>query len=282
MKVSGFTFCRDAVRFDYPLVESIRSILPIVDEYVVNVGKSDDGTLELVRAIGDPKIRIIESVWDESLRKDGLIFSQQTNLALARCAGDWAFYLQADEVVHEEDLPRIRAAMEQCLADQRVLGLLFRYLHFKGDYHSVDPWMYRREIRVIRNNGTVRSWGDATGFARSGPSGEQGLKTQTAMWRPVGARIFHYGWVKDPRTLVQKKRTQIAYHHDTAIPAHDRVFFDRDEYGFEQYAILKEYRGAHPAVMAARVAALPRLARRRNRWLNPRFYREVLRHGFKG
>ncbi|MBI3608034.1 MAG: glycosyltransferase [Nitrospirae bacterium] len=282
MKVSGFTFCRDAVRFDYPLVESIRSILPIVDEYVVNVGKSDDATLELVRSIGDPKIRIIESIWDESLRKDGLIFSQQTNLALAQCVGDWAFYLQADEVVHEEDLPRILAAMQQHLADQRVLGLLFRYLHFKGDYQSIDPWMYRREIRVIRNNGAVRSWGDATGFACSGPSGEQGLKPQTATWRQTGARIFHYGWVKDPRTLVQKKRTQITYHHDAAIPAHDRVFFDCDEYGFDQYAILKEYRGSHPAVMAARVAGLPRLARRRNRWLSSRFYREVLRHGFKG
>ncbi|TLY36235.1 MAG: glycosyltransferase, partial [Nitrospirae bacterium] len=125
MKVSGFTFCRNAVRYDYPLVESIRSILPIVDEFIVNVGRCDDGTLELVRSIGDPKIRMIESVWDETLRKDGLIYSQQTNIALAQCTGDWAFYLQADEVVHEDDLPAIRAAMHAHQGNPVVKGLIF-------------------------------------------------------------------------------------------------------------------------------------------------------------
>src|SRR5881398_2149253 len=127
MKVSGFTFCRNAVRYDYPVVESIRSILPIVDEFIINVGRCEDGTLELIRSIGDPKIRIVESVWDETLRKDGLIYSQETNIALASCTGDWAFYLQADEVVHEGDLPQILEAMRDNLGNTEVLGLLFRY-----------------------------------------------------------------------------------------------------------------------------------------------------------
>src|SRR5437016_1730363 len=105
MKVSGFTFCRNAVRYDYPVVESIRSIR-------------------------DAKIRIVESVWDETLRKDGLIYSQQTNIALARCTGDWAFYLQADEVIHEDDLPRIVDAMRTYHRKPEVRGLIFRYLHF--------------------------------------------------------------------------------------------------------------------------------------------------------
>src|SRR5215207_8727233 len=110
MTLSGFTFCRNMVRYDYPVVESIRSILPIVDEFVVNVGRCEDGTLELIRSIDSPKIRIVESVWDETLRKDGIIYSQQTNIALSHCAGDWAFYLQADEVIHEQDLPGILEA----------------------------------------------------------------------------------------------------------------------------------------------------------------------------
>src|SRR5213593_4971432 len=138
MKVSGFTFCRNAVRYDYPVVESIRSIMPIVDEFIVNVGRCEDGTLELIRSIGDPKIRIVESVWDESLRKDGLIYSQQTNIALASCTGDWAFYLQADEVIHEDDLSNIVTAMQDNLDRTEVLGLLFRYLHFVGDYWSIN------------------------------------------------------------------------------------------------------------------------------------------------
>jgi glycosyltransferase involved in cell wall biosynthesis len=103
MKVSGFSICRNAVKFDYPIVEAIQSALPVVDEFVVNVGQSDDGTLEIIRSIGSEKIRIVETVWDDSMKKDGLLFSHETNKALARCSGDWALYLQADEVLHERD-----------------------------------------------------------------------------------------------------------------------------------------------------------------------------------
>ena len=118
MTVSGFTFCRNAVKYDYPLV---------------NVGRCEDGTLELVQSIGDPRIKIVESVWDESLRKDGLIYSQQTNIALSHCTGDWAFYIQADEVVHEDDLPVLRRSMAEHAGNSMVTGLLFRYLQFIAD-----------------------------------------------------------------------------------------------------------------------------------------------------
>ena len=164
MKVSGFTFVRNVVKYDYPVVESIRSILPVVDEFIVNVGLCDDGTLELIRSIGDPKIKIVESVWDETLRKDGLIYAQQTNIALSHCTGDWAFYIQADEVVHEDDLPIIQEAMRRHLGNPAVKGLLFRYLHFIADYWSTNPWFYHKAVRIIRNNGEVESCGDAVGF----------------------------------------------------------------------------------------------------------------------
>ena len=64
MKVSGFTFIRNAIKYDYPIAEAIKSILPICDEVVVAVGKSDDETLSLVKGI-DPKVRVIDTVWDE-------------------------------------------------------------------------------------------------------------------------------------------------------------------------------------------------------------------------
>ncbi len=164
MKVSGFTFVRNAVKYDYPVVESIRSILPIVDEFIVNVGRCDDGTLKLISSLGDSKIKIVESVWDETLRKDGLIYAQQTNIALAHCTGDWAFYIQADEVVHEDDLPIIQEAMRKHLDNPAVKGLLFRYLHFIADYWSTNPWFYHKAVRIIRHNGEVESCGDAVGF----------------------------------------------------------------------------------------------------------------------
>ncbi len=158
MKVSGFTFVRNVVKYDYPVVESIRSILPVVDEFIVNVGRCDDGTLELIRSIGDPKIKIVESVWDETLRKDGLIYAQQTNIALSHCTGDWAFYIQADEVVHEDDLPIIQDAMRRHLGNHEVKGLLFRYLHFIADYWSTNPWFYHKAVRIIE---TTVKWSPA-------------------------------------------------------------------------------------------------------------------------
>ena len=201
VSISGFAFCRNAVAFDYPIVESIRSILPIVDEYVVNVGRSDDGTLDLIRSIRDPRVRIFETEWDETLRRDGLIFSQQTNLALARCKGDWAFYLQADEVVHEDDLDRIVRRLERSHPRREVLGLLFRYLHFKGDYSSVDPWSYHWEVRIIRNDGRLRSIGDACGFGCIEDPVQQNLKAgPRRRLAKSGARIFHYG--QDRKSVV--------------------------------------------------------------------------------
>lgn len=281
MKVSGFTFCRNAVRYDYPVVESIRSILPIVDEFVVNVGRCDDGTLDLVRSIENPKIRIVESVWDDALRKDGLIYSQQTNIALSRCTGDWAFYLQADEVVHEDDLPKIVDATRAHITNQRVRGLLFRYLHFVGDYRSTNPWFYHKAVRIIRNNGEIESCGDAVGFHLKATG--QYLQSGPREWLATsGARIFHYGWVKDPRTMAAKKQEQTkVYHGDTPLPEEARLC-ESGSSVFSDYPILKEFRGSHPCVMRTRVQSARRLAPRRSRWLTPAFYRAVLERGFRG
>jgi len=281
MKVSGFTFCRNAVLYDYPVVESIRSILPIVDEFVVNVGRCDDGTLDLIRSVGDPKVRIVESVWDETLRKDGLIYSQQTNLALAHCTGDWAFYLQADEVIHEDDLPGIVEAMRAHQRSPVVKGLVFRYLHFVGDYWSTNPWFYHKAVRIIRNNGEVESCGDAVGFHLKAT--KEYLQSGPREWlAPSCGRVFHYGWVKDPRTMLVKKREMTKVYHGDHPPPSEAKLYTQDTFEFEEYGVLKEFRGGHPAVMRERVAAARRFAPRRNRWLNWRFYREVARRGFRG
>lgn len=281
MNVSGFTFCRNAVKYDYPLVESIRSVLPVCDEFIVNVGRCEDGTLELIQSIRDPKIKIVESVWDESLRKDGLIYSQQTNIALARCTGDWAFYIQADEVVHEDDLPRIQEAMRRHLGNPAVKGLVFRYLHFIADYWSTNPWFYHRAVRIIRNNGEMESCGDAVGFHLKAT--QQYLQSGPKEWLAYsGARMFHYGWVKDPKTMLEKKREQAAVYHGANIPAAAAQELAGETFRFDDYGILKEFRHSHPTVMNERISAARRWGTRRNRWLNWRFYREVTRRGFRG
>jgi len=280
MKVSGFTFCRNVVKYDYPVVESIRSILPIVDEFIVNVGRCEDGTLELIRSIGDPKIRIVESVWDESLKKDGLIYSQQTNIALAQCTGDWAVYVQGDEVIHEQDLPALARAMKANLDNRSVRGLLFRYLHFMGDYWSLNPWFYHRAVRVIRNNGEIESCGDAVGFHLKAT--RQYLQSGPKEWlADSGARMFHYGWVKEPKTMLAKKREQVTVYADRPSPDEARLIMSEDSI-FEEYDILKNFTGTHPAVMRERVNRFPKLRPGRNRWLEPAFYRAVAKRGFRG
>jgi glycosyltransferase involved in cell wall biosynthesis len=281
MKVSGFTICRNAVKFDYPIVEVIRSALPIVDEFVVNVGQSNDGTLDLVRSIGSNKVRIVESFWDDSMKKDGLLFSKETNVALAHCTGDWALYLQADEVIHEKDYEGIQKTLREHLSDPVVLGLTFRYLHFYGDYRTVNPWAYHRAVRIIRNDGQVESSGDAVGFHLKADQGYlQSLHKQRV--KSSGATIYHYGYVKSPQVLLDKMRYQVARHHGDRLSPDLAHRLAQEAFGFDDYHIMKNFGGTHPAVMADRVSRYPVLKQKRNRWLRPAFYRAIVQRGFRG
>lgn len=297
MKISGFTFVRNAVKFDYPVTESILSILPIVDEYIVNVGNCDDGTLEKIRSIGSPKIKIMQNAWDEALTKDGKIFAQQTNIALSHCTGDWAFYLQADEMVHEKDLPKLVKFMEDNLRNKNALGFMFRYLHFFGDYRSVNPWGYHKEIRIIRNSGEVESGGDATGFyCKSDGLHLKDKRTPPGRVIFTGVNMYHYSYVKNPKTLAEKLKHQVSKHLGDVSEENMRkafriqglteeqhkIFFSMSEFPFEKYDIMKNFNGSHPAVMEGRIQNFPRLKRFRNRWLYLNFYKEVFKHGFKG
>lgn len=305
MKVSGFTFVRNALKYDFPATESIRSVLPVVDEFIVNVGKSEDDTLGLIQSIGDPKIRIIENVWDETKRKEGFVYAEQTNVALDACRGDWAFYIQADEVVHERDLPRIRVAMEENLHKLKVLGLLFRYLHFYGDYGTVHPWFYHKEIRIIRNSGKLRSVGDAVGFYCTDDPVIRNLKDgDKERFVKTGCHIYHYGWVKNPRTMLEKKLHHLSHYLEMTegevrgLMGKGRKAFGKweyldswdtilgtlkDEWRFDGYDFMKDFRGSHPKVMEERIRSfIPVTRRSRSRWLNPRFYAYVFRHGFHG
>lgn len=257
MQVSGFTFVRNAVKFGYPVIESITSILPIVDEFVVVVGNSEDETLALIESIGSPKIKIVHSVWDDSLRAGGRVLAVETDKALAAVSKDstWCFYLQGDEVVHEQYLDEIRKAMAQYKDDLSVEGLLFKYEHFYGSYRFVGDsrrW-YSREIRIVRNDPSIRSYKDAQGFRKLDPAGE----LRKLRVKPIEAYIYHYGWVKDP-TAHEKKRRYFpslwrddqgmeAFNKTLATPAEESLLRDIDS--------LALFRGTHPMVMNDRVAA---------------------------
>jgi glycosyltransferase involved in cell wall biosynthesis len=245
MKVSGFSFCRNAVRLYYPIAESIRSALPLVDEFVIAVGESDDATRKVIEAIDDPKIRIIDTVWDETQFVRGATNSVQTNIALDACTGDWCVYLQADEVLHEQDLPKIREAMQDALDRPAVEGLLFNYLHFWATYEHVQKarnW-YRHEVRVIRNNIGVRSWTDAQGFRI------EGRKLHVVS---SGARIFHYGWVRPPQLMSQKTVALATLYHGRD-GAKERHPYANEPFDYGELIHLDRFNGSHPAVMEQRI-----------------------------
>lgn len=244
MKVAGFTFVRNGVMFDYPFLESINSLLPLCDEIVIAVGQSNDDTLEQIKSLQSPKLKILETVWDESLRKDGIILSQQTNFALEQVEGDWAIYLQSDEVLHEQDYSIIREAMTLYKDVDKVEGLLFHYKHFYGSYSYIGDsrrW-YRHEIRIIRPTIGVRSWGDAQGFRL------YGNKLRVKL---MDASIYHYGWVKSPGIQQQKQKYfNKLWHSDEWVNRHVGA---TAEYDYNQGGRLKLFEGTHPAVMMERV-----------------------------
>ena len=248
MKVAGFTFIRNAVKYDYPIVEAIRSILPLCDEVIVSIGNSEDGTEELIRSIVSPKIKIYHSQWDDSLREGGRVLAEETNKAFDHIPADfdWCLYIQADEVIHEKYYPVIRAGMEKYKNDLRVEGLLFKYLHFYASYDYVGDsrkW-YDYEIRIIRNDKSIRSYRDAQGFRKNGEK----LRVKS-----IDAYIYHYGWVKHPYHQLQKinnfqKMWAPADEQPVKISKEEESLFD-----YSDIDSLQKFKDTHPVVMQDRV-----------------------------
>lgn len=247
MKISGFTIIRNAVMNDYPIVEAIRSILPVVDEMIVLVGDSSDDTLGLMQSINDPKIRIHRSVWDSGLRSGGSVLAVETNKAfqLIDPESDWAFYIQGDEVVHEKYHPAIKEACIRYKDDERVEGLLFKYLHFYGTYDYVGDsrkW-YDQEVRIIRNDKKIAAYKDAQGFRVD----------ERKLWvKPADAYIYHYGWVKSPEQMM-KKQKEISRYWDSNANIRS-VITSPDFYDFNEFDSLQRFRDTHPSVMKDRIA----------------------------
>lgn len=247
--VSGFTIVRNAVKYDYPVVEAVRSVLPLCDEFVVALGQSDDGTAERIEKIQSPKLRIVHSVWDDSLRKGGRVLAVETDKAFSAINPEatWAFYIQADEVLHEDGLEHIRAAMERWQHDERVEGLLFNYRHFYGSYNYIGDarrW-YKREVRVIRNDPVIYSFRDAQGFQKRG----RPLRVKEA-----GAWIHHYGWVKHPaKQQAKQKDFHKLWHSDEWVKQH---VLPEDEFDYSAVDSLLAFEGTHPSVMQQRIAEM--------------------------
>ena len=240
MKISGFTIARNAIKYHYPIVESITSILPICDEFIVNVGDSEDATRALIQSIKSPKIKIIENKWNLSEGKE--VLAHQTNLALKECRGNWAFYLQSDEVIHENDLVRLKRYMEKYLHAKNVEAIRLQWLHFYGSYfrYRIDQGWFQKQDRIIRNNGAIESVGDAYGFGRKDG-------------RPIRRKntfclLYHYGWVH-PSDVMTQRRVNAERIGFTSLRDEER----KENYSYGDLDRFPAYFGTHPKVMGKRI-----------------------------
>jgi hypothetical protein len=209
MRISGFTMVRNATKYYFPIKESILSALPIVDEYIVALGKGDDHDLtkQEIESIDSPKIKIIDRTWSEQEYIDGKIFANETTFALSQCSGDWCLYLQADEVIHEKDYATIIHHCKEELHSDAIDGFLFHYYHFFGDYDHYLPFhgWYKNEIRIVKNNIGVYSYKDAQSFRK--------YDNQKLNVMSIDAHIYHYGWVRPPYLMQSKNKEQDSMHH---------------------------------------------------------------------
>lgn len=248
MKVTGFTFIRNAIKFDYPIVEAIQSILPLCNEFVVAVGNSEDETLALIKNIAPEKIRIVETVWDDSLREGGRVLALETDKAYAAIDDDtdWCFYIQGDEVVHEKYHPAIKEAMNRWKNDQSVDGLLFKYLHFYGSYDYVGTAIgfYDNEIRIVRKSPAIFSYRDAQGFRKN--------KDEKLTVAAVDAYIYHYGWVKEPKAMQNKQESFNKLWHDDEWVEKNVRKAEQFDY-VTNIDALQTFAGTHPKVMEERI-----------------------------
>ena len=261
MTISGFTIAKNTAKLYYPIKQSIMSILPIVDEFVVALGDcdNDDHTRKEIESIGSDKIKIIDTVWDIEKYPNGTENAHQTDIAKNACSGDWLFYLQADEVVHEKFLPIIKNKCEEMLHNKEIEGLLLKYRHFWGDYnhyHIAHGW-YPYEIRIIRNNTDIHSWESAQSFRRIPDFDNINYRQQKGTYKLdvalVDAYIFHYGWVRPPEYM-RKKTYALDTIHKGQKKAEELYKEQPSEFDYGPLNLLPKFKETHPKVMQEWIA----------------------------
>jgi len=237
MKVSAFTFIKNGQILGYPFLQSIQSVLPIVDEFIVNVGKSEDNTLDLIKSLSSPKIRIIESSWNDTMKDRGYVYGQQKMIAQFNCTGDWAFYIEGDEVYHEDDLEKIQSSMRMHLNDANVEALVFDFNHFYGNANSVlnSPGWYRSEARIIKNS--VRSYAPDGLFWLVLDSNKKGRYPKA---KHTGVNCYHYGWVRSEVEMNLKSSKVQKYWGSKHV---------KIDYAQMDQSIIKKFEGSHPKII---------------------------------
>ncbi len=230
------------MKYDYSFKESLLSLVPVVKNIYLALDRGEDNTEEEIKKI--PSVKIIPSIWDMSIKK-GHILSVETNKALEVLRvehGDdenaWGIYLQADEVLHQDDYELLKQDLEKAEVEG-CDAIAFRYLHFWQTHHhlAVAKNWYPQEIRAIKLKSSILSYGDAQGFLG-----------QTKIFQS-NVRVFHYGHVRDQSIYKNKMEDMSKLYDADATKSKYYNAKDRDK---DQSLVIK-YFGSHPNVMKERI-----------------------------
>jgi len=255
MKISGFTYVKNGFDYGVPFLEAIQSILPICDEFIAVIGESNDGTRQAVEKLGSPKIKIIDTIWDMNLKKGGKVFAQQTNIGIDHITGDWAFHIQADEVIHENDLPKILAAIQENNDHQKVEGFILPFLHFWGGYNYIRNTrrIHKNEVRIFRTGLGVRSFRDSQGFRKfSSVENYETEKGEKLFVKKINAPIFHYNGIRPP-AMFRKKAEEMGSFYKTENEVREEL--NARNYDWDNVDRVELFTRSHPALMQPKVNA---------------------------
>lgn len=199
MSVAALYRVHNVFLMDYPLEASIRSALEFCDEVCISVGASEDNTFGLIQSL---RYEFQERI---KFQTDTYIFDREWQVrawdwaaALTKC--DWRFLIDADEVIHEQDAPKLK----KLLVETKANLVNLRMIHFygtpslyvqKGDFYQRHTRIGRRSVNFrLRNFRT-----DANRAPVCDPvatiNGRE-IRAHLTGFQSIDIPLYHYGWCR--------------------------------------------------------------------------------------
>lgn len=133
------------------IARAINSVKKIIDEIIVVDTGSKDTTKKIAESLG-------AKVYDFSWKDD---FSEARNFAKSKCTKEWILVLDADEIIAEKDLIKIKELTEKDNIAYRFIQRTYSKNRTDSKWNDNDNsyeegrgypgWQYRGIVRLFRN-----------------------------------------------------------------------------------------------------------------------------------